>query len=91
LSPSEVSSTRVAFIEFLVKWSHGNPQTNPAVLKIVGCSLKMDSKAPSLKTTHIQLIEHVSLHPYVLASLVWKGILHATQREMYTTTQTQNF
>ena len=53
------------------------------------CSLQTDSKLPLLKTTTLQHIEHVDVqlvptwgfHPYILATLLWEGTLHATEKE----------
>jgi len=66
-----------------------NPQTTQTVAETIDYSSQSNSKAPLLKTTPTQPIEHEeielvsiqSLHFYVLASLVQQGTLSASKKE----------
>lgn len=63
------------YLSCWLKGSHGKPQTTQSVGKTIGCSPQTDSKAPLLKTTAIQSIQHgevylvptLSLQPYLFA------------------------
>lgn len=62
------------------------PKTRQAVSNTVGYSLKTDNGTPFLETIHILnhwIIKHVaavSLHPYILRSLVYEGTLQAIRK-----------
>lgn len=69
---------------------HRNLQTTLAVDKTIGYALQVDSKAPLLTTTPVQLIENGdvelvptwNLHSSIPACLVQKGTQHTVTKEM---------
>ena len=101
LLPTEAFSMRIGLqlIELLVKvvLKLEPPKNSGFCQDYIGCSPQTDSKAPLLKRTSIQLIEHgevtvlntASLHSYVLASLVQEGTLHTTKGETQIPAQPQ--
>ena len=77
-------------LSYWLRGSHGNHQTSRAIAKTKGCFPPSDSRAPLLRTTPTQLIEHGKVklvyiwnpHLYALVSLAWKSALQATEREI---------
>lgn len=80
---------RLQLIEFLVKAVPSEFPNTQGVDETISCCTQTDSKAPLLKITLTQLIEHgeselvptQKLHPYILVPLVQKVTLQATKAE----------